>query len=118
MMELLKKFSGLTAGQQEQVRNITDAAGLDTFLTSEKITLDEAERAEVLSYIGTGKQPLDDDDLDAVAGGQDTDKNYRAMAYANGRKEPIGISLNHSTQQCSYFPIAEEACEDLVDPRA
>ena len=105
-MKLTEKFANLNAEQLQQIREIKDAEGLYAFLGEQNIELDEAERAAVLSYIETGKQPLDDDELDAVAGGQDKDKNYRAMAYADGRNVPLKptkIVLPSAQHFCSCF---------------
>ena len=116
-MSLSEKFANLTAEKQQQVREIKDAAGLDAFLASDQIMLDEAERAAALLYFETGKQPLDDEDLDISAGGQDKDKDYKAMAFADGRKEPIGIGMNQPQNQtfCSCF--VEEAWARTVKKR-
>ena len=98
-MGLSEKFGKLTAEQQQQIREIKDAAALDALLAAEGIVLSAQEHAEALTFFETGKQPLDDDDLDAVAGG--ADKDYKAMAYAEGRTIPVTVGL--WPNMCSCF---------------
>ena len=109
-MNFAEKFTNLTAEQRQQIQGIKDIAGLDVFLSSEKIALDEAERAEALSYFETGKQPLDDDDLDVVAGGEDKEQAYKAKALADGRTVPISVHIT-----ALGTPFGQNFCSCFVE---
>ena len=109
-MKPTEKFANLTAEQQQQIREIKDAAGLDAFLASEKIVLDESDKAAVLSYFETGKQPLDDDDLDVVAGGEDKEQAYKAKALADGRTVPISVHIT-----ALGTPFGQNFCSCFVE---
>jgi len=68
-MTLTQKFANLSPEQREQFAAVKDGAALDTFLAEHGITLTDDERQSALEYFQSGILPLDDDDLDAVAGG-------------------------------------------------
>ena len=68
-MNITEKFSTLTREQRELFNTVSDGAGLDTFLSKSGIELTPEEKAAALEFIASGLLPLDDDELDAVAGG-------------------------------------------------
>ena len=106
-MELTEKFASLTVEQRQQICEIKNAAGLNAFLTAEGIALSAEEHAEAFAFFNTGISSLNDDDLDVAAGGQDKDKNYKAMALADGRTIPIKanlyVSIPYDHRFCSCF---------------
>ena len=107
-MNLAEKFANLSVEQQKQMREIKNVAGLDAFLVAEGITLSAEAHAEVLAFFNTGIKPLNDDDLDAVAGGQD--KDYKAKAYADGRTVPIEYRLNTAD-----LPFFQRFCSCFIE---
>jgi len=68
-MNITEKFSTLTQEQRELFNTVSDGAGLDTFLSQSGIELTAEEKAAALEFVASGLLPLDDDELDAVAGG-------------------------------------------------
>lgn len=68
-MTLIEKFSSLTPEQKKQFATVKDVAGLDAFISECKVELNEEEKTLAAKYFQTGKQYLDDCDLDTAAGG-------------------------------------------------
>ena len=68
-MNIIEKFSNLTQKQRELFNTVSDGAGLDTFLSQSGIELTAEEKTAALEFVASGLLPLDDDELDAVAGG-------------------------------------------------
>ncbi|MCL2078571.1 MAG: hypothetical protein FWH17_01865 [Oscillospiraceae bacterium] len=93
-MTLTERFAALTPEQQETFSTVTDSAGLDAFLAETGLKLTADEKAQVTEVITTGKQPLSDDDLSAVAGGQDPVLVgvWKKQAESEGRGTHVGIS--------------------------
>ena len=91
-MTITEKFATLTTEQQEKFNALKDGAGLDAFLSDTGLELTEEEKAQVLEFIETGKLPIDDDELDAVAGGVDSSviSAWRRIAESEGRGAHIG----------------------------
>jgi len=91
-MTITEKFATLTTEQQEKFNALKDGAGLDAFLSDTGLELTEEEKAQVLEFIETGKLPIDDDELDAAAGGVDSSviSAWRRIAESEGRGAHIG----------------------------
>ena len=68
-MNITEKFSNLTREQREFFNTVRDGAGLEAFLGKSDIELTSEEKVAALEFIASGLLPLDDDELDAVAGG-------------------------------------------------
>ena len=69
-MTLKQKYEQLTAEQREKFAAVKTAEQLEAFLAETGAELTAEEKQQVLAYADTGAMPLDDGDLDAVAGGQ------------------------------------------------
>ena len=98
-MTLQEKFASLTTEQHRKFSAIEDGAGLDTFLTETGLELTADEKEQVTEFITSGKQPLSDDDLDAVAGGNNQVHQYmKKQAQDEGRTHVVGVyhALNYS----------------------
>jgi len=68
-MTLTQKFAELTPEHLEQFNTVKDAAGLEAFAAQHGIEFTEEEKAKLAQYLQDGLLPIDDDDLDAAAGG-------------------------------------------------
>ena len=92
-MTLHEKFQALTPEQREKFNTVKDSAGLDAFLTETGLELTADEKEQVTEFITTGKQPLSDDDLNAVAGGADPRiiAAWRGVAEGEGRPTHVGM---------------------------
>ena len=68
-MNITEKFSTLTQEQRELFNTVKDGAGLEAFLGQSGMMLTPEEKTAALEFVASGLLPLDDDELDAVAGG-------------------------------------------------
>lgn len=93
-MTLIQKFANLTPRQREKFAAIKDGAELDAFVSETNIDLTEEEKTQAGEYLKKGMLPLDDDDLDTVAGGATKDVSP-GLAAADGRNYnlPSGNNL-------------------------
>jgi len=94
-MNLTERFATLTPEQREKFYTIKDSAGLDAFLTETGLELTADEKEQVTEFITSGKQPLSDDELNAVAGGQDPNlvAFWKRQAESEGRGTHVGMSV-------------------------
>lgn len=86
----IDKFSDLTSDQQEQLAAVKDETQLAAFVSKHGIALSDQEKQDTLEYIKTGVLPLDDDELDAAAGGSDRWSSASSYAEAKERAEADG----------------------------
>ena len=84
-MTLMQKFETFSPEQKEKLLALQSADQLDAFLAETKSEMSAEEKAQVLEYITSGIVPLDDDDMEAVAGGVQTKKNSEQQAEDDGR---------------------------------
>jgi len=94
-MNLTERFATLTPEQREKFYTINDSAGLDAFLAETGLELTSDEKEQVTEFITSGKLPLSDDEINAVAGGQDPNlvAVWRRQAESEGRGTHIGIGM-------------------------
>lgn len=94
-MTLMEKFATLTPEQREKFAEVKDAAALDAFVSEQGIDLTDEEKTQTLEYIKTGVLPLDDDELDAAAGGLWGYMDFSSFGHgdpmAEGRSDPVGV---------------------------
>jgi hypothetical protein len=69
-MTLTERFASLTPKHREQFAAVKDEAALDAFAAEHGVELTAEDKTSVLEYFQSGVIPLDDDDLEAVAGGK------------------------------------------------
>ncbi|MCL2080046.1 MAG: hypothetical protein FWH17_09485 [Oscillospiraceae bacterium] len=103
-MTLAQKFEEFNPEQKEQLLAVKSEAELDAFLAKTGKELSPEEKAEALEYIATGVAPLEDDDLEAVAGGKSGDDEQpppeqttemsKQQAFADGRRVKIICNSN------------------------
>ena len=100
-MTLAQKFEKFSPEEQERLFAIQNAAELDTFLAETGQELSGDDKAKVLEYIGTGVAPLDDDDLEAIAGGQ-SKEDSEMRAKADGRIVNLPAAGGHCGNSCHH----------------
>ena len=87
-MTLIQKFATLTTEQKEQFTAVKDEAALEAFASKHGIDLSDELKADAAEYFRTGVLPLDDDELDNVAGGgcgsDPPDVQWKKKAEAKG----------------------------------
>jgi len=92
-MTITEKFATLTTEQQEKFNALKDGAGLDAFLSDTGLELTEEEKAQALEFIESGKLPLTDEEVNAVAGGNSAYvSSWRKIAEGEGRPKHVGAS--------------------------
>ena len=100
-MTLAEKFKGFNPEQQEKLLAIETAEELDAFLAETDIVFSGEEKSMIIEYINTGVAPLNDDDLEAVAGGQ-SKEDSEMRARADGRKINLPAGGGHCGNSCHH----------------
>ncbi len=70
-----ENFQNLTPEQVKEIAAIKNIADLESFAVKHGIELSASDREAASEFIQSGLQPLDDDELDAAAGGGFSDDN-------------------------------------------
>ena len=108
-MNITEKFSALTKEQHELFNAVRDGQGLETFLSKTAIELTPEEKNAALEFIASGLLPLDDDELDAVAGGcSGSEATYGNCPKCNGvgTYKIEGNYLSATCSACGYVSAA------------
>lgn len=120
-MTMNEKIESLTEEQIAQFSTISDEAGLNEFLESNSIELDDEQKTLLFEYLKTGKLELTDEELDTVAGGGigivfsiiskiiKVAQGYEKMAKAEGRRHRVEL-FNKAMQMIAASDIVGFPC--------
>jgi len=117
-MSLIKKYQSLTPTQQTSFIAVKNMDELEALLTSQKLVMTDAEKESFMEYIQSGKLPLDDDDMEQVAGGAGKQEEHimRGKAYEDGRTIPVASS-NRTPNICCTDPRGNNRIPTLYAAR-
>ncbi len=107
-MNLSEKFASLTKEDKERLGAVEDMPELEAFLSEHGIELTGDQKAALLEGIRSGVKPIEDDELNAVAGGgriiitDAEEKIVKQLAARDGRtiNMPWGEALYINATIC------------------
>ncbi len=101
-------FQSLSSEQMREIASIKSLSGLESFASKHGLELSDDMREAATEFIQSGLQPLDDDELDAAAGGGFSDDNMffnltekDAEVAKQARRDGRPYRLNAYAVNCS-----------------